>query len=97
MVAHKPLASLLKNKAMTENQNTKLQVTPTTIPDVLILEPKVFVITGVGLLSRLMPMILQRQAICMWGLCKITTPSRSSGLCGDCIISSSVPKANWFE
>jgi dTDP-4-dehydrorhamnose 3,5-epimerase len=27
---------------MTENQNTKLQVTPTTIPDVLILEPKMF-------------------------------------------------------
>ena len=28
--------------AMTENQNIKLQATPTTIPDVLILEPKVF-------------------------------------------------------
>jgi len=27
---------------MTENQNTKLQATPTIIPDVLVLEPKVF-------------------------------------------------------
>ena len=39
---HKPLASLQNDKAMTENQNTKLQATPTIIPDVLVLEPKVF-------------------------------------------------------
>jgi len=35
------LAYPVKSKAMT-NSNTKLQVTPTAIPDVLILEPKVF-------------------------------------------------------
>ena len=40
--AHKQLASLQNDKTMTENQNTKLQVTPTAILDVLILEPKVF-------------------------------------------------------
>jgi dTDP-4-dehydrorhamnose 3,5-epimerase len=42
IAAHKPLASPQNDKPMTENQNTKLQVTPTTIPDVLIVEPKIF-------------------------------------------------------
>ena len=42
IATHKPLASLQNDKAMTENQNTKLQATPTIIPDVLVLEPKVF-------------------------------------------------------
>jgi dTDP-4-dehydrorhamnose 3,5-epimerase len=42
IAAHKLLVSPQNDKAMTENQNTKLQVTPTVIPDVLIVEPKVF-------------------------------------------------------
>ena len=42
IAAHKSLASLQNDKAMTENQNTKLEVTPTIIPDVLIVQPKVF-------------------------------------------------------
>ena len=42
MPAHNPLASQAKGKAMTVESNVKLQVTPTSIPDVLILEPKVF-------------------------------------------------------
>ena len=42
IAAHKPIVSLQNDKTMTQNQNTKLQVTPTTISDVLILEPKVF-------------------------------------------------------
>ena len=37
-----PLASQPKGKAMTADSNPKLQVTPTDIPDVLVLEPKVF-------------------------------------------------------
>lgn len=40
--ANSPLVSQSKGKAMTKDSNTKLQVTPTKIPDVLILEPKVF-------------------------------------------------------
>ena len=42
IAALKPLTSLLNDKAMAENQNTKLHATLTAIPDVLILEPKVF-------------------------------------------------------
>ena len=42
MPAHNPLVSQVKGKAMTVESNSKLQVTPTSIPDVLILEPKVF-------------------------------------------------------
>jgi len=40
--APKPLASQPKGKVMTADSNPKLQVTPTDIPDVLVLEPKVF-------------------------------------------------------
>ena len=44
--AHNPLAYPVKDKikdtAMTADSNSKLQVTPTTIPEVLIIEPKVF-------------------------------------------------------
>ena len=44
--AHNPLAYPVKDKikdtAMTADSNSKLQVTPTAIPEVLIIEPKVF-------------------------------------------------------
>ena len=40
--AQNPLASLQKSKVMTVDSNPKLRVTPTTIPEVLIVEPKVF-------------------------------------------------------
>jgi dTDP-4-dehydrorhamnose 3,5-epimerase len=40
--AHNLLAYQSKGKAMTVNSSPKLQVTPTAIPDVLIVEPKVF-------------------------------------------------------
>jgi dTDP-4-dehydrorhamnose 3,5-epimerase len=40
--ARSPLAAQPKGKAMTADSNSKLQVTPTAIPEVLVLEPKVF-------------------------------------------------------
>lgn len=40
--ARSPLARQSKGKKMADNLNTKLQVTPTAIPDVVLLEPKVF-------------------------------------------------------
>ena len=40
--ADNPLASQPKGKLMTADSNSKLQATPTVIPEVLILEPKVF-------------------------------------------------------
>ena len=40
--ASNPLAYQAKGNAMTADSNPKLQVTPSAIPDVLILEPKVF-------------------------------------------------------
>ena len=40
--APKPLAFQPKGKAMTADSNPKLQVTPTDIPEVLVIEPKVF-------------------------------------------------------
>jgi dTDP-4-dehydrorhamnose 3,5-epimerase len=41
-LAHRPLAYLAKDNSMTADSNPKLHVTPTAIPEVLILEPKVF-------------------------------------------------------
>jgi dTDP-4-dehydrorhamnose 3,5-epimerase len=40
--ARNPLAYQAKGKLMTAESNPKLQVTPTAIPDVLVLEPQVF-------------------------------------------------------
>ena len=39
---HNPLVYQAKGKEMTADSNPKLQVTPTAIPEVLIIEPKVF-------------------------------------------------------
>jgi hypothetical protein len=77
--------------------DTKLQATPTAIPDVLILEPKVFGDNRGWFTESFNAHDFAKATILMWSLCKTTTPSRGSGLCGDCIISSSIPKANWFE
>jgi dTDP-4-dehydrorhamnose 3,5-epimerase len=42
MLVRNPLASQVKGNAMTADSNPKLQVTPTAIPEALIIEPKVF-------------------------------------------------------
>lgn len=42
ILARNPLAYPAKDNAMTADSNSKLQVTPTDIPEVLVLKPKVF-------------------------------------------------------
>ncbi len=79
---------------MTAPVNPKLQIHPTAIPDVLILEPKVFGDQRGCFIESLMPRILQKQLDLISSLCKTIIPSPGSGPCGVYSISSNTRKAN---
>jgi hypothetical protein len=88
-----PLAIPAKGKARTADSNLKLQVTPTTIAEILILEPKVFGDNRSWFIESFYTNNFAK-ATGLVQTFKITDPYLGSGRNGACITSSSIPKAS---
>ncbi len=92
-----PVKDNIKGAVMTSDSNPKLQVTPTAIPEVLIIEPKVFGDNRGWFTESFNANDFANASGLNVQFVQDNTPSLGSGRCGECITNSNTPQANWYE